>query len=135
MRHLFASAAILLLVYGCKVSGNGESHGASGTVNNGESPKESLGAIRSALSIYYGDMEGQYPQDMTALALGGKYLTAIPKVGPLNIHPISSDIRYGANPTDEGGWLYNNLATSANVGNVMINCTHADANGSAWTTY
>lgn len=137
MRQLFFCAPLLLLglVYGCKGSGDGTAHGASGAGVNGDEPKRSLGSIRSALSIYYGDMEGQYPQDLAMLTIGGKYLSAIPKVGPGTMHPASSLIRNGATPTDEGGWLYNNLPSSANAGNVMINCTHTDSKGSAWTTY
>ncbi len=137
MRQLFSTALVLLLALasGCKDSGTGASPKASDNAGNGESPKNSLGAIRSALSIYYGDMEGQYPQDLAALTIGGKYLNAIPKVGPLNIHPQSSGVRTGLTPTDEGGWLYNNLAANANVGNVMINCTHTDTKGSTWIAY
>lgn len=137
MRHLFSTAAFLLLALtsGCKDSGTGASPKASDNANNGQSPGSGLGTIRSALSIYYGDMEGHYPQDLAALTIGGKYLNDLPKVGPLNIHPPSSSVRTGLTPTDEGGWLYNNLPANANVGNVMINCTHTDAKGSTWTAY
>jgi hypothetical protein len=99
------------------------------------SPKGNLGALRSALSIYYGDLEGQYPEDLSALTVGGKYLTSIPAVGPLGIHPASSKSRSGTRLTDEGGWLYNNIPKDANVGNVMINCTHTDVKGSVWAMY
>lgn len=44
-------------------------------------PKWNLGALRSALSLYYGDLEGQYPEDITALTVGGKSLTTIPAWG------------------------------------------------------
>ena|ERR1019366_8721012 len=41
--------------------------------------KGNLGAIRSALSIYYGDNEGIYPaDDLTSLTAGGRYLRRIP---------------------------------------------------------
>lgn len=99
------------------------------------SPKGNLGAIRSALSIYYGDPEGQYPDDIAALTIGGKYLTSIPAVGPLDNHPASSKARLGSQLTDEGGWLYNNSAKDANVGVVMINCTHTDVKGTVWASY
>lgn len=99
------------------------------------SPKTNLGSIRSALSIYYGDLEGQYPEDISALTIGGKWLTSIPAVGPLGNHPASSKARLGTQLTDEGGWLYNNVAKDANVGNVMINCTHTDVKGSVWASY
>src|SRR5258706_15403510 len=44
--------------------------------------KANLGAIRSALSIYYADAEGSYPTDsnnLDSLTTGGRYLTAIPQ--------------------------------------------------------
>src|SRR5438105_9007318 len=45
--------------------------------------KANLGTIRSALSIYYGDTEGWYPNSTTgnnlsALAVGNRYLQAVP---------------------------------------------------------
>ena len=48
--------------------------------------KGNLGSIRSSLSIYYGDMEGNYPNDVTALTIGGKYLTVIPMAKAPNYH-------------------------------------------------
>ena len=40
------------------------------------STKANLGALRSALSIYYSDMEGFYPTDINALV--PKYIQQIP---------------------------------------------------------
>src|ERR1051325_9241146 len=43
--------------------------------------KANLGTLRSALSIYYGDMEGWYPvgaSNLAGLATGGRYLQAVP---------------------------------------------------------
>src|SRR5476649_2568627 len=41
--------------------------------------KANLGTIRSALSIYYGDLEGWYPIDnLATLATAGRYLQVIP---------------------------------------------------------
>src|SRR5213078_2584689 len=48
--------------------------------------KGNLGALRSAMSIYYGDMEGTYPANMTALTIGGKYLTVVPPAKAPNYH-------------------------------------------------
>src|SRR5271155_1123123 len=50
----------------------------------------SLGSIRSALSIYYGDMEGQYPSDPSSLTINGKYLNSIPLAKTPNYHSDSS---------------------------------------------
>src|SRR5438067_10870079 len=49
--------------------------------------KGNLGALRSAMSIYYGDMEGTYPFSMTSLTIGGKYLTVVPPAKAPNYHP------------------------------------------------
>src|SRR5471032_1095105 len=52
--------------------------------------KGNLGAIRSSLSIYYGDMEGQYPSQLAALTLGGKYLATLPLAKTPSYHGDSS---------------------------------------------
>jgi prepilin-type N-terminal cleavage/methylation domain-containing protein len=99
--------------------------------------KGNLGAIRSALSIYYGDMEGQYPSAMSAMTVAGKYLTAIPQAKAPNYHADANTETKGALAalTDGGGWYYVDAATDANVGNVLVRCTHTDTKGSVWTTY
>src|SRR5436853_5565234 len=50
------------------------------TKGNEANTKGNLGAIRSALSIYYGDTEGYYPVDsgLTGLTANSKYMTNIP---------------------------------------------------------
>ena len=102
--------------------------------------KGNLGALRSAMSIYYGDMEGQYPATPAALTINGKYLTAVPKAKAPNYHGDAETIvalvaDSAASPTDAGGWYYNDQTTNANVGNVLVNCTHTDTKGSVWTAY
>lgn len=109
------------------------------------STKGNLGTIRSALSIYYGDTEGWYPGDSTALTpltLGQKYLQNMPFA---NLPKTSNSPGHGnsaatvtANPpssTDGGGWLYDNVGQSANWGQVLVNCTHNDLRNSAWSSY
>jgi len=100
--------------------------------------KGNLGALRSALSIYYGDMEGLYPASGLALTIGGKYLTVIPTAKAPTYHADSAGMVLfnvvGA-PTDAAGWHYQDQATNANVGNVLVNCTHTDTKGSIWTSY
>ena len=108
--------------------------------------KGNLGALRSAMSIYYGDMEGSYPSTLTALTIGGKYLTVIPPAKAPNYHAdagtevvmvaagIAGEV-VAAAPSDVGGWYYNNQTTNANVGNVLVNCTHTDTKGTVWTGY
>ena len=67
--------------------------------------KGNIGAVRSALSIYYGDMEGQYPDNMAALTLSGKYLQTVPLGKTPNFHGDSSAVATGTTSNDGGGWL------------------------------
>jgi prepilin-type N-terminal cleavage/methylation domain-containing protein len=77
--------------------------------------KGNLGSIRSALSIYYGDLEGVYPDAMASLSAEARgLLTAV---------------------SNAGGWWYDNQLTDANIGQVLVNCTHTDSKGSVWTVY
>jgi len=100
--------------------------------------KGNLGALRSAMSIYYGDMEGSYPSNITALTIGGKYLSAIPKAKSPNYHADGEAVvlvSAAATPSDAGAWYYNDVTTDANVGSVLVNCTHTDTKGTVWTGY
>jgi general secretion pathway protein G len=97
--------------------------------------KGNLGAIRSSLSIYYGDLEGQYPSDLASLTINGKYLTTVPMAKAPNYHSDRSVAVQQAASDDGGGWLYNNINTDANFGTVWVNCTHTDTKGSIWTSY
>ena len=99
--------------------------------------KGNVGSIRSALSIYYGDLEGQYPSDAAALTVAGKYLAAMPNAKAPNYHTDTSvPIEPTAvAPNDGGGWMYNNIATDSNLGTVFVNCTHTDTKGTTWTSY
>jgi general secretion pathway protein G len=99
--------------------------------------KGNLGALRSAMSIYYGDMEGSYPSNISALTIGGKYMGAIPPARAPNYHADSSETTlYSAGGmTDVGGWAYIDVATNANMSNVYVNCWHTDTKGTVWTAY
>ena len=100
--------------------------------------KGNLGALRSALSIYYGDMEGSYPANVSALTIGGKYLSAVPPAKAPNYHADGSAVvlmSAAATPSDTGGWWFNDTIGDANVGGVLVNCTHTDTKGTVWTGY
>lgn len=101
------------------------------------SSKGNLGSIRSAMSIYYGDMEGQYPADMTSLTVAGKYLAAIPNAVAPNYHAAANWDHLGGSGafTDGGEWAYDDVNTDANFGTVWVDCTHTDTKGTTWTSY
>lgn len=92
-----------------------------------------LGSIRKALGVYFSDMEGKFPDDVTTLI--PRYLKAVPAAKLPGYHQDSSVVIYGAVPDDTGGWLYNNVLNSQNYGAAWVNCTHTDAKGNIWTSY
>lgn len=95
-----------------------------------------LGAVRSALSIYYGDLEGLYPEDTAALTKDAKYITEIPKAKTMH-HPHTADIVFypGEAALDTGAWGYVNDPADANYGRLFVDCTHTDMKGKVWTSY
>jgi prepilin-type N-terminal cleavage/methylation domain-containing protein len=105
------------------------------------SVKGSLGAIRSAISIYYSDMEGSFPAvDSLAVALteNGKYLKEIPSIilpNPAN-HTTSTDaILAGGAPDDASGWYYAGPTAGTLAGHFAVNCTHTDTRSSVWSAW
>jgi prepilin-type N-terminal cleavage/methylation domain-containing protein len=106
--------------------------------SNEGSTKGNLGAIRSALTIYYSDMEGQYPDHLGALTTAGKYMSDLPKAHAAGYHsPTTSQqiTRVSAVISDYGGWMYDDIPTSSDFGRVFLNCTHTDTKGTFWSAY
>jgi prepilin-type N-terminal cleavage/methylation domain-containing protein len=107
--------------------------------SNEGATKGNLGAIRSALSIYYGDMEGLYPNNPVALTAGAKYLAVMPTAKTPAYHADSAAVNLNSGVLaiidTGGGWAYNNGSTDANFGSLFVNCTHTDTKGSTWSTY
>ncbi len=106
------------------------------------STKGNLSSLRSALSIYYGDLEGVYPSDLDLLTMNGKYLNAVPTatVNPYHGTESGDNTTTTSNPpawTDGTGvaWLYDSNAMDSNWGYVWVDCTHTDTKGSIWTAY
>ncbi|MBI5246584.1 MAG: prepilin-type N-terminal cleavage/methylation domain-containing protein [Elusimicrobia bacterium] len=113
--------------------------------------KGNLGSIKSALSIYYADMEGYYPDDVNSLTVNGKYLSTIASVKVPDYHGTTVVIRHNwttnpfgcsANMLNTGEWLYWNergTACSASpfhaLGEFFVACSHTDTKGSIWSQY
>jgi prepilin-type N-terminal cleavage/methylation domain-containing protein len=99
--------------------------------------KGNLGAIRSSLTIYYGQLEGQYPTNLASMTLAPKVLGNIPNLKTPNYHGDTSIENDGiiSAVTDAGRWYFDNNTTDPNNGSVVVGCTHTDTKGSVWTTY
>ena len=105
--------------------------------------KANLGTVRSAISIYYGDMEGWYPTDLlVSLTTAGRYLQIIPnvdlpKTSNSSGHTSTSLVRVVI--SDVGGWYYNNnTATGVGTaawGQLTVNCGHQDMRAAIWSSY
>lgn len=104
-----------------------------------------LGTLRSAINVYYADMEGVYPTDMASLV--PKYMKEIPsaKVGPY--HVPSDGI---CTIDDTGAWVACYEGTGGTGGEwiwfnwdaypqwhqtVRLNCIHTDYKKEAWWVY
>ena len=101
--------------------------------------KGNLGAIRSALSIYYGEMEGVYPSSPDAMTISGKYIQTIPKAKTYSYHSDSATSlisNFATGMTDAGGWVYDGLPPpDANFGAIFVNCTHTDSKNNTYSSY
>lgn len=104
--------------------------------------KGNLGALRSALSIFYGDKEGKYPSDLTELI--PKYLARMPSLEVAG-HPPSTTVRIlkkvndmndiETRLKDTGQWAYVGDPNSRIAGTIVIDCTHVDNRGMKWFKY
>lgn len=120
--------------------------------------KGNLGALRSAISIYYGENDGFYPvptasgESSVAGTLGailtmsgGKYIGKMPVIYCPPHHPKYTDVSlYGTNvsegPCHWGRCGYQEDTTPTVPpdkpwGDLWINCTHTDSKGTVWGTY
>lgn len=99
--------------------------------------KGNLGTLRSAVTIYFGDTDGSYPQDLSALV--PKYLNALPMAITAQhgrrstVRLLDSEASRAGRFTDSGGWAYVN--SGADAGKVVVDCTHLDPRGSVWASY
>ncbi len=113
--------------------------------------KGTLGAVRSAISIFYGDQEGTYAGNLfMGLSTGNKYMPTMANLPSLGAYVIPKTNTTLANP-GHTGTTYSNLSAVSGVGtayddttalnynsstgDVGVNCTHNDTKSIIWTTY
>jgi len=109
--------------------------------------KGNLGAIRSAMCIYFGDVEGWYPVTDPAPILtmnNGKYMKEIPACynPPYHLKIAAFDMTNSTGGTENGtagAWEYqaNRLTNPGDKawGDVWVNCTHTDSRATTWSAY
>jgi len=114
-----------------------------------------LGLIRSALNIYYADMDGFSPcagqivyySCVESLTINGKYLNAVPPAEAPYYHPPTNLVSATALDhlqtylDDYGDWIYimpNTIppvGVTASDGSVYLTSVHTDTKGTLWSTY
>ncbi len=103
--------------------------------------KAGLGALRSAISIYYSDVQA-YPDDLpTALLTDEKYIDSIPSYSipavsgvPSSGHDNKTGITSTFDDSASGAWYYT-LPGNPYEGSVFVNCSHPDTKSSPWSSY
>ncbi|HBU69176.1 MAG TPA: hypothetical protein DEE98_02210 [Elusimicrobia bacterium] len=124
--------------------------------SNEGATKGNLGAVRSAISIYYGELEGWFPvptasgAQTAAGSLGellvmenGKYLKELPSCYTPPFHSKLAQVTIAVASGDEasggGAWGYqDNRAPGAGEkqwGELWVNCTHTDSKSTTWSSY
>jgi len=106
--------------------------------------KGNVGAIKSAISIYYGDNTGVFPGDLPNVYFSN-YMDRIPPVKVTHNsggHPllgtstaisnINTDQQPGAIATNADGWRYNKNGRS---GDVWLNNAQTDTKGDLYSMY
>ena len=105
--------------------------------SNEGATKGSLGALRSAIAMYYGDHEGNYPSAdiVKELTENGKYINEIPYAYCPPHHGKSNNIitkDFDKNK-DKGGWAYKaddeEDGTGKVKGQIWVNCSCTDSKG------
>ena len=100
------------------------------------SAKGSLGSLRSGLAIYYGDTEGNYPANLSALV--PKYIKEVPalelpehkKTNKVVIVKKAKGKSVEPYLKDTGGWLYfSGSKTGELEGTLVIDCKHKEYKG------
>ncbi|MBA3051721.1 RDD family protein [bacterium] len=95
--------------------------------------KGQLGALRSSLSIYYGDTEGTWPARLEAVT--PTYLQEIPNAKPgdgtnSNRVVVEKDGRKAFNGDGQGGWWYNSGTIDGDyTGDIRVNSFETDCRG------
>ena len=111
--------------------------------SNEGATKGNLGAVRSAMSIYYGEQEGWYPTADPGPILtmeSGKYLKEVPNCNtPPYFGKTASFSVAATSITNTGAWGYADDRTATGAmkpwGDVWVDCSSTDSKGTRWSLY
>ncbi len=111
--------------------------------------KGNIGAVKSAISIYYGDTEGNWPAHLTGATTSfHKYMDVIPPVkvthkgvkttpehtfilsGTSTVVTLSTVTSYEAIATNTDGWKYSSFS-----GQLWVNNAQTDTKSEAYSLY
>ena len=92
--------------------------------------KGGLGALRSAISIYYGQSEGEFPTTIATAPFVGTFIDSIPQVRLGTYHADSAAVKVDGGTNDAGGWYYDSA-----TGHVCVNCSHTDTKAVVISTW
>jgi len=97
--------------------------------------KGGLGALRSAITIYYGRSEGVFPDSLTQpYFMGTGTQCAIEEIPPITLRR-NIDTNHSASKTDIDADGINDTVAwnyTTGVGKVLVDCTHLDIVGSTY---
>lgn len=100
--------------------------------------KGNLGMVRSAITVYYGDMEGEYPVDNLSQGFIPKYLEAMPvaKVPALGESNAVVTVASAAAINDTlACWAYVNTRGDASWGTFVVDSVSTDSKGIVWSMH
>ena len=109
--------------------------------------KGNIGLMRSAVAIYYGDHNGEWPKDLYCLI--PQYLSAVPKPPDwksvnhdekaygIPFEPISKSNKVVTKFDGTGGWVYSISGDTKDTerGQVYMNLNGTDTRGKAYRDY
>jgi hypothetical protein len=105
-----------------------------------EAAKKNLISLRAAVSSYYNDKDGVYPEgaDIEKELIDGKYLPKIPRL-KIKHHSKTDKIALFKEKQgeDSGTWVYVSTPSQdgkRRAGSFYINCSHKDSNGNVWSS-
>jgi hypothetical protein len=105
-----------------------------------------LASIRWALSTYYADNQGQYPNctfgpgSSVMNAVSPNYISGGIQNVQTGLHPPTASVycdsaMLAGNVHDGQGWYYDGDPADSRFGSVYVACDHLSTKGTMWSSY